>query len=286
MAEVEMNELMKLFDKAYSVHLPICLIGRYSMGKSQVVYEWAENKAKEENRELRIWYTLTEKEKREIFESPEKYFVLVDIKLQTIGDPTKLTGLPLSKTTKRGGEAVVWEIPMFFKVLSQKNSKGVLFLDEFNMAPPAFQNVFSEIILQKKVGEWKMNDDIFIVVAADLPSGSSEVPQISPHLINRMLLINYDKYISVDEWLNWAINNGIDSRIIAFVKTFKKEFVRFPSSSEETMLPSTTPRSWEMLSKFIKGEEDLEVIRMGAEALLHPTTAQKFIEFVKLQPKL
>jgi len=41
-----------------------------------------------------------------------------------------------------------------------------------------------------------------------------------------------------------------------------------------------------MLSKFIKGEEDLEVIRMGAEALLHPTTAQKFIEFIKLQPKL
>jgi MoxR-like ATPase len=286
MAEAEIKKLMKLFDKAYSVHLPICLVGRYSMGKSQVVYEWSEKTAREEGRELRIWYTLTEEEKRKVLENPEKYFVLVDIKLQTIGDPTKITGLPLSKTIKKGEGGVVWEIPMFLKALSQKSSRGVLFLDEFNMAPPAFQNVFSEIILQKKVGEWKMNDDIFIVVAADLPTIGLDTLQIPPHIINRMLLINYEMYISVDEWLNWAISNNIDSRIIAFVKTFRKEFIRFPAPGEEGIVPSTTPRSWEMLSRFIKGEDDIELIRMGAEGLLHPTTAQKFIEFLKLQPKV
>jgi len=294
--DIAFLELLNFLERAYHTRTPVGLIGKYGIGKSQLIYTFAKKKAQEEGRELKIWHELSKEEKKEVFEHPEKYFVLVDIKLQSIGDPTKLTGLPLIEevNTENGKErSIVWALPLFLKVLSLPNIKGMLFLDEINMALPSLQSTAFELILQKKVGEWKLNDDVFVVAAGNPTDVNIAATKIPAPLINRMAFIDFDQFISLENWLNWAIKNKIDSRIIGFLELFKEEFIHTPyddmkagKESVDTMKPSTTPRSWEMLSRFIEGEENKENIELASQALLHPGTAAKFIGFIESMSKL
>ncbi|MGC9079814.1 MAG: hypothetical protein ACP5G1_03700, partial [Nanopusillaceae archaeon] len=72
--------LFRIFDKAFKEKISIGLFGKYGIGKSSLVYEYALMKSKELNRELKIWHELNRDEKDEIMKNPERYFVLVDIK--------------------------------------------------------------------------------------------------------------------------------------------------------------------------------------------------------------
>jgi MoxR-like ATPase len=289
-------EMLRFLDRAYRTKTPVGIIGKYGIGKSQMIYAFAKKKAQEEGRELKIWHELSEEEKKEVFEHPERYFVLVDIKLQSIGDPTKLTGLPLIEevNTENGKDrSIIWALPLFLKVLSLPNIKGMLFLDEINMALPSLQSTAFELILQKKVGEWKLNDDVFVVAAGNPTDVNIAATKIPAPLINRMAFIDFDQFISLENWLNWAIKNKIDSRITGFLRIFKEEFIHTPyddikrgKESVDTMKPSTTPRSWEMLSRFIEGEENRRNIELASQALLHPETAVKFMGFIDVMSKL
>ena len=117
-------------------------------------------KANELKRELVIWHKLTWEQKKEVSTHPEKYFVNVDIKLQSVGDPSKLSGIPIIQTN--GESRILWQPPEFVKVFTKENAAGLLFLDECNMALPSLQSIAFEIALQRKLGEWSLGDDILI----------------------------------------------------------------------------------------------------------------------------
>ncbi len=67
----------------------------------------------------------------------------IDLRLSQLA-PTDLRGLPVAvagKTRKQGTST--WYPPDFLP----KTGKGILFLDEINMAPPAMQGVAQQLIL-------------------------------------------------------------------------------------------------------------------------------------------
>jgi MoxR-like ATPase len=276
--------LYKLFDRATEKGKSIILIGNYGIGKSQVVYQWAEEKAKQLNKELVIWHLLTEEQKKELIENREKLknsFIVVDIKLQSVGDISKLTGIPIIVNGNRNDHKIFWELPSFLKVLTKEEANGVLFLDEINMASPSLQSTTFELLLQRKIGEWKINDNILLIGAGNNLDINISANPIPKPLINRVVFLNFEGF-EVEDWLKWAINKQLDERIIAFVKLFKELTV----DSEEELETSTRPRSYEILSDLIKGEDDLNYIELVANGTLHKSTAVKFIEFVKLMNKL
>jgi len=274
-----MKKYMKIFDKAFEKKKSICLIGDYGIGKSAIVYQYAEKKSKQLNRKLIIWHELSENEKYEVINNIENYFVVVDIKLQSVGDISKLTGIPI---IINGGEhKVIWQPPLFVKVLCHPKSAGLFFLDEVNMALPSLQSTAFEITLQRKVGEWKLSDKILIVCAGNPIDVNISANPIPKPLLNRLLLINAT-VPSTDEWLEWAISKNLDERVIAFVKLFEE----LHKNSEEELEQSTRPRSYELLSDMIKGENDIEFIRTCAYGYLHKVTASKFIKFIEIQQKL
>ncbi len=277
---MKIETLRKILDKAYQNQKAVCLIGDFGIGKSQIVYEWAEKKAKEENRELVLWHTLSEEQKINILKNPEKYFILVDIKLQSVGDPSKISGIPII-INGDGTHKIVWEPPLFLKVLTSSQAKGVLFLDEINMALPSLQSLAFEITLQRKVGEWKISDNVLIVSAGNPLDVNISANPIPKPLINRLLFIKLEGF-EVEDWIRWATKKGIDTRIIAFAQAFRE----LKKDGEEEFEQSTRPRSYELLSDMIKDTDDLEFIRVCALGYLHETTANKFIKFIQLMHKL
>ena len=66
----------------------------------------------------------------------------IDLRLSQLA-PTDLRGLPVPKDGVSH-----WFPPEFLPA----NGKGILFLDEVNMAPPAMQGMAQQLILDRKVG--------------------------------------------------------------------------------------------------------------------------------------
>ena len=277
--DMKKETLFKLLDKAKEKQKSVILIGNYGIGKSQLIYEYAEQRAKELNKKLIVWHLLNEEEKKLIYSNIKDYFILVDIKLQTIGDISKLTGVPI--IVNNGEQKIFWEPPAFIKVLTNPHAVGVFFLDEINMALPSLQSITFELLLQKKIGEWKISKDVLIVGAGNTLETNISANPIPKPLINRCLFIHFEAF-DVDDWIKWALDKKLDERVIAYVKLFR-ELIR---DDDNELTQTTRPRSFEILSDMIEDSDDLDYIELVANAVLHKTDAVQFINFVKLMNKL
>jgi len=274
--------MFKIFNKAMEREKAILIIGDYGIGKSQLVYDYASSKSKELNKNLVIWHLLNEEEKKKFVENAnlDNYFFLVDIKLQSVGDISKITGIPII-LNNNSEHKVFWELPSFLKILSKDKVYGILFLDEINMASPSLQSTCFELLLQKKIGEWKLSENVLIIGAGNSLEVNISANPIPKPLINRVIFLHFEGF-DIEEWLRWAINRKLDSRVISFVKLFgilKKD-------NEEELKQTTRPRSYEILSDMIANEEDLDYITTIAFSVLEESTASQFIAFVKLLSKL
>ncbi len=268
--------LFRIFDKAFKEKISIGLFGKYGIGKSSLVYEYALMKSKELGRELKVWHELNRDEKDEIMKNPEKYFVLVDIKGSMISLDNLI--IPIPK-----GDKLVWETPEWMKLFSNERSSGILFIDELNMTVPTLQSILYELIFQRKLGEYSVRGNVLIITAGNDLESSEVAKEIPKPLINRMLFINADELlIDLDSWLEYAKSKEFDERIIGWV-LFNDKHITY---SKDSMEQSTTPRSLELLNKMIKGENDIDYIKLVAKSLLEKNDATQFISFIVLYEKL
>ena len=77
---------------------------------------------------------------------------LIDLRISQLA-PTDLRGIPVPSD-----DSASWLPPDFLPT----SGKGILFLDEINMAPPAVQGIAQQLILDRKVGSYKVPDGWFI----------------------------------------------------------------------------------------------------------------------------
>lgn len=84
---------------------------------------------------------------------------LVDIRLSQM-DPVDLRGVPSIKD-----DQTVWMPPVFFP--KDRDSEGILFLDELNSAPPSVQAAIYQLVLNRKMGEYELPSGWRIVCAGN-----------------------------------------------------------------------------------------------------------------------
>jgi len=270
-------KLIKLIEKAEKERLSILLIGKFGIGKSFFVYKYAEKKAKELGKIFVKWHELNENEKKEIIENCDKYYVLVDIK----GSMISLDNLVLPFLSNNN--ELIWKVPLWVKLFEKENSSGILFIDEINMTSPSLQSLLFELILQRKIAETSLKSKNLLIISAGNDLDSNEYAnEIPKPLANRFILINFDEFVSLDSFVKYMKDNDFDNRIISYV-LFKNSFF---TKSKESLKQSTSPRSIEFLNKLIKGENDLEYIRICSKACLEENDSLEFISFVEMYEKL
>ena len=76
-------------------------------------------------------------------------FELIDLRISQLA-PTDLRGLPVPNE-----KTASWVSPDFLPT----EGKGILFLDEINMAPPAVQGIAQQLILDRRVGSYEVRMD-------------------------------------------------------------------------------------------------------------------------------
>lgn len=197
---------------------------------------------------------------------------VVDLRMSLL-NPVDLRGIPF--VDKETGQTK-WMPPSFLP----KDGEGILFLDELNVAPPAVQAAAYQLILDRAVGEYKLPPGWFIVAAGNRGTDRAIVYDMPSALRNRMT--HFEVEVSVDDWLDWAWQNNMDSRVISFINFKNNLLFQFDPKTSKRGFP--TPRSWSFVSKLINASPkiDFELVS-GA---VGEAAGHEFVAFVKVMDKL
>lgn len=154
-----------------------------------------------------------------------------------------------------------------------------LFIDELNIASSEIQKAFYSLILDKRVGEYKLPSDSIVIGAGNRAADSSLVKQMPAALINRMIHV----HLTVNHrlWLEWAYQNNIHPLVTEYISLRPKQLsTEIAPTNEE---PFSTPRSWEAVSDGLKELEKIPNNEILINALIYgsltPSHAQQFNAF-------
>ena len=169
---------------------------------------------------------------------------LIDIRAVLL-DPVDLRGLP----HVNGDGRAHWATPEFLP----RDGEGVLFLDELNAAPPLVQAACYQLVLDRKLGEYTLPNGWAVAAAGNRETDRAVTSRMPSPLANRF--VHLDFAVDLDDWCRWALQTGVRSEVIAFVRfrpnllhAFDPDHKAFPS-----------PRSWAFASKILGVQPDAGV---------------------------
>lgn len=159
-------------------------------------------------------------------------------------DPTDVRGLPM--TLQEGMEWWTrYAIPGFLPRVDRDGENGILLLDEFNQAPQAVQAAGHQLILDRRLGDYKLPDGWMVMAAGNKMDDRAQAIRMSTSLSNRFKNVDVD--VDVVEWKIWARANKQDPVIIALMNSDGN--LLHDMSVKEAAWPS--PRTWELLSDHV-----------------------------------
>lgn len=160
---------------------------------------------------------------------------LIDLRISQLA-PTDIRGLPFVE------EGLAKFAPPAF--LPQEG-RGILFVDEFNMASPSMMGIAQQLILDRQVGDYKVPDGWFIIAAGNRAEDRAAVSQMPAPVANRFIHFNVESDLS--SWKEYAIKAGMNEQIISFLN-FRSPLL-FEFNKNATAWPS--PRSWEFANSLL-----------------------------------
>jgi len=194
----------------------------------------------------------------------------IDLRLSLM-DPTDLKGIPFYE---KESHTALWAPPSFLP----RTGRGILFLDELNSAAPAVQASAYQLILDRKVGEYTLPDGWAIVAAGNREGDRGVVYRLPSPLANRFVHIEME--VSVEDWREWAIKRGVDSRIVAYIG-FKNDalFTFNPTTNERSF---ATPRSWEAVHNVLQSTLPKHLLLEAISGAVGKENGVDFLGFCKV----
>ncbi len=163
---------------------------------------------------------------------------VIDIRLSQM-EPSDLRGIPF-----RVGDRVEWAAPAMLPDAARHGAAGVLFLDEITSAPPAVSAAAYQLILDRRLGDYRVPPGWAIFAAGNRQGDRGVTYAMPAPLANRFA--HFTVEVNLDDWAQWAYANGIDERLVAFLR-FKPELVFDfdPARNAGGEMAFPSPRSWE-----------------------------------------
>ncbi|HEY5631632.1 MAG TPA: MoxR family ATPase [Nitrososphaeraceae archaeon] len=270
MTEVTHVQLSSILKHYYRQRIPVFVWGTLGIGKSSIIKQVAKDLSVE------FGQGFIEGEP-----DGEEKFGFIDVRISQL-EPSDLRGLP-NIINDDNTKVTKWIIPNWLP--RNEKSKGILFFDELNLAPPSIQASCYQLILDRRLGDYKLPDGWFIISAGNTINDKANVFDLPSPLANRFTHLNL-KIPSKDEWVNWGMNNNINSWILGFME-FKPSFLyKFDKSNKDKAFP--TPRSWEYVSKLLANSDkmNLEDKNILVASAVGDGVATEFIAYYRLQNKI
>ena len=196
------------------VRKPVLLRGRHGIGKSTVVYQYADH----------IGLPVVERRASQMTE----------------GD---LVGLPVIN-----GDSTSFNPPDWFKRACDE--PVVLFLDEVDRATVEVRQGIFELTDSRKLNGHCLHDDtlVFAAVNGGEHGAQYQVGEMDPAELDRWTVFDIEP--SVDDWLNWAKDTGFSSGVWDFINHNHNHLEHSDDYEPNKVYPSR--RSWERLDECLQ----------------------------------
>ena len=183
-----------------------------------------------------------------------------------------------------GENSVKWITADFLPVKGNprfEGTKGILFLDELNLASQDVLSSVFQLIYDRRVGDNEILDGWHIVAAGNLgfEDGNDTVVEFSTALRDRLLPFILDKF-NVEEWLDFVTKEGCSNFVIDYIKANPTKLYMESKWGDEKVF--VTPRRWDKLGRVLATVRDNEVmslLKYVGESFLYGEVAE-FLEFV------
>ncbi|MCD6402482.1 AAA family ATPase, partial [bacterium] len=274
MEKVNLSTLKQILPEFYSLRVPLYLWGKPSSGKTSIIRQFAQEKAKE----LGLKYSEDEF-------GPE-YFTLKIIPLSQFDAPD-LRGMPelIGEGKNRKTQFVpTQELP--------REGQGIIFFDELNLADDVVRAACYQYILEGRYSNIPClkdkdgKDAFWRVAASNTEQDYSNVNSTGLALLRRFC--HYEVEPEIDEVIDYLLNKDGDSRVIAYLKNYPDDL--FPIKWDETLLDRKAnpfPYTWEIVSNLIKDKkENSNLFSVLVAGCVGSEVAARFTAFCKTTQKI
>jgi hypothetical protein len=203
--------------------------------------------------------------KSEVVESIAKEMKghMIDLRLAQM-EPTDLRGIPYYN---KDLQLMDWAPPIDLpdEETAAQYPIVVLFLDEMNSAAPSIQAAAYQLILNRRIGKYKLPNNVVVIAAGNRESDKGVTYRMPAPLANRF--VHLEMRPDHAAWENWAVNNKIHNEVVGYVGFAKQDLYDFdPRSSSRSF---ATPRSWSFVSQLLQDEHisDSEMTDLVAGAV-------------------
>ena len=202
---------------------------------------------------------------------------VVDVRL-ALWEPTDIKGIPYFDSN---AGTMTWAPPA--ELPTDPKSTAILFLDELNSAPPAVQAAAYQLILNRKVGTYKLPDGVDIVAAGNRDGDKGVTYRMPAPLANRF--VHLEMKVDFEDWQDWATLNGIHPEVVGYVGFAKQDLYDYDPKSPSKSF--ATPRSWSFVSDLVSDDEiDTESLTNLVSGAIGDGLAVKFMAHRKIASKL
>ncbi len=164
-----------------------------------------------------------------------------------------------------------------------RDKEFVLFIDELNVAAQEIQKAFYSLILEKRIGEYRLPKGSIIIGAGNRAHDAAMAKQMPSALVNRMVHVHLKT--SHREWLAWAQDANIHPWVLDYIRTRPAQLAtEVPPTREE---PFSTPRSWHTVSDALKSFGDdiapdmLDALLFGCVARDHALGFKAYMKQIR-----
>jgi hypothetical protein len=158
----------------------------------------------------------------------------------------------------------------------------VLFLDEMNSAPPSVQAAGYQLVLNRRIGKFKLPDNCVIIAAGNRESDKGVTYRMPSPLANRF--IHLEQRCDFESWFEWAVGKKIHADVTGFLSFSKNSLFDFDPRTASRAF--ATPRSWVTVSDLIEDETDNELLMDLISGTVGEGLALKFMAHRKFAKDL
>ncbi len=193
---------------------------------------------------------------------------LVDLRLTTI-EPVDLRGAIFADDTQA---KTVWFPPEFLPTADEP--AGILFLDELTAANQRLQISAYSLILDRKVGNYRLPDGWQVVAAGNASFHGAVSHDMGTALADRMFHLHVQT--AIDAFLAHALANDFAPEVMAYLKVRPDKLDDTAAQLANDHLVGASPRGWEDISNVLRSGVSESARRVFVQGRIGAANAAEF----------
>jgi hypothetical protein len=206
--------------------------------------------------------------------------LMIDLRLGQM-EPTDIRGIPFyNKDIGKMDWAPPVELPD--EEMAAQYPIVVLFLDELNSAAPSVQSAAYQLILNRRIGKYRLPNNVVMVAAGNRESDKGVTYRMPTPLANRF--IHQEMKVDFASWQEWAVNNQVHKDVVGYLSFAKQDLYDFDAKSASRAF--ATPRSWSFVSQLLDDRVDDETLTNLVAGTVGEGLAVKFMAHRKIASRM